>query len=305
MNGPVGVIGLGLIGSALTRRLLAANLNVVGHDPDAGKRRELATSGMIPADNAAELWARCARILIAVFDTAQVEAVLAEAPSHGNYTVLICSTCDPKRIAELGPVAAAKNIAVLEAPISGTSRQVASGDGVLLLGGDEEVADRQDDIFRAVAKRTYRMGVLGNGNRAKLAINLILGLNRAALAEGLVLAETLGLSPAALLDAARGSAAHSQVMDIKGDPMVRGDFTPVGRVAQSAKDFRLIVGAAHVAGQSLPFGSTYLELMEECIALGEGDLDNSAIIRAIRRCAHLRRDATALRRPKKAGPDQC
>ncbi|HEX2257023.1 MAG TPA: NAD-binding protein, partial [Afifellaceae bacterium] len=92
------------------------------------------------------------------------------------------------------------------------------------------------------------MGAPGAGGRTKLAVNLILGLNRAALAEGLVFAERLGLSPARFLEVARRSAAYSQVMDIKGGKMIAGDFTPQGRIAQSLKDFTLILESAAAAG---------------------------------------------------------
>jgi hypothetical protein len=127
------------------------------------------------------------------------------------------------------------------------------------------------DILAAISKRHHVLGALGNGNRAKLAINLILGLNRAALAEGLVFAERVGLPLEPFLEVARGSAAYSQAMDVKG------------KIAQSHKDFSLILDAAHDTGQELPFAEVYRALMLGCIAHGDADSDNSAIIEEIRR----------------------
>ena len=91
------------------------------------------------------------------------------------------------------------------------------------------------------------MGATGNGGRTKLAVNLILGINRTGLAEGLVFAESLGLPLPAFLAAARDSAAYSQIMDVKGDRMIAGDFSAQGRLVQSTKDARLMVEAATAA----------------------------------------------------------
>src|SRR5258706_87172 len=125
----------------------------------------------------------------------------------------------------------------------------------------------------------------GSGGRAKLAINLILGINRAGLAEGLVFAQRMGLDPAAFLPVARNSAAYSQAMDIKGKKMVAGEFSPQGYVHQSLKDFSLMLEQARRLKQRLPLGETYKALMEGCVASGESELDNSAVIREIRRRA--------------------
>ena len=139
-------------------------------------------------------------------------------------------------------------------------------------------------ILDAICPRRYYLGNAGNGSRAKLAVNLILGLNRAALAEGLVFAERLGLDRAAFLEVARGSAAYSQVMDIKGPLMARREYRqPQSRVDQSLKDFRLMLDQARAAGQELPFASVYARLLEDCMQHGEGEWDNAVIAEAIAR----------------------
>ena len=102
-------------------------------------------------------------------------------------------------------------------------------------------------------------------------------------AEGLIFARRLGLPLEAFLEAAKGSAAYSQVMDTKGAKMIAGDFRPQGKVVQSLKDFRLILDAAAARDQPLPLAGIYAELMSACVAAGEGDLDNSAIIKEIGR----------------------
>ena len=129
----------------------------------------------------------------------------------------------------------------------------------------------------------HHIGDVGDGGRAKLAVNLILGLNRLALAEGLVFAERLGLDPAAFLQVARTSAAYSQVMDTKGHKMVAGDFSPEGRVRQTLKDVHLMLEQARVRGQRLPALEVHENVLAACVRHGEQDLDNSRIIAELRR----------------------
>jgi 3-hydroxyisobutyrate dehydrogenase-like beta-hydroxyacid dehydrogenase len=286
----VGIVGVGLLGSAVMRRLVAAGLPVAGYDVDEDKRTALAALGARPAGSLAELGAMCNRFVLAVFDTPQVEDVLEgaggllEAARPPQRTLFLSlSTCDPERIRALGARVRSRGAVLVECPLSGSSAQVARGEGVGLVAGDEAQIGAFDDILAAICKRHFFLGPLGNGNKAKLAVNLILGLNRAALAEGLVLADRLGLPLEPFLEVARGSAAYSNVMDQKGGKMIARDFTAHGKIGQSHKDFSLILAAAHAAGQELPFAAVYRALMQGCIDHGEADWDNAAIIEEVRR----------------------
>jgi len=278
----IGIIGLGLIGMAAAERLLASGMRVIGYDPLSERNDLLAQNGGVAVD-AATIWIKADPVIAAVFDTEQVAGVIEQAPQNTGKRLVVFSTCDPDRMADLGARAQAKGITLIEAPLSGTSRQLARGEAVFLVGGDATAAAGLAGIFAILGRSHHHVGGLGNGNRTKLAINLILGLNRAALAEGLVFAEQIGLAPAEFLELARGSAAASQVMDIKGPLMVARDFAPQGRVSQSAKDFYLIRDAALACGQRLPFAELYLTMMQDCIDHGEADLDNAAIIKALAR----------------------
>jgi 3-hydroxyisobutyrate dehydrogenase-like beta-hydroxyacid dehydrogenase len=160
---------------------------------------------------------------------------------------------------------------------------VRRGEGVGLIGGDAAVAAAAAPVLDALFPTRFHIGKAGDGGRAKLAINLILGLNRMALAEGLVFAERLGLDPAAFLKVARASAASSQVMDTKGPKMVSRDFAPEGYVRQHLKDVHLMLDQARQIGQTLPLLEVHAEALEACMRRGEGDADNSIIIEEIRR----------------------
>jgi len=282
----IGIAGLGLLGSALAYRLIGAGFTPKGYDIDAAKTAALAKMG----GSAATLdeVAHCDIVLLAVFDTNQVEdvvnnAVLPAVTPGVPKIVLVASTCDPDRIAALAGTVAARGIALIETPVSGSSKQVYDGQGTGLIGGEKDTVDTVADILDALYPKWFYMGAAGNGGRAKLAINHMLGLNRLVLAEGLVFAERLGLPVGAFLDVAKQSAAYTQVMDIKGGKMVSGDYTPQGFIHQSLKDFKLILDQAEKRGQHMPLATLNAEVLSACLARGEGERDNSAVIEEIKR----------------------
>ena len=287
-RGPVGLIGIGLLGQAFAYRLLGAGFEVVGFDVDAGKTAKLAELGGRPAACIADLARRCDPVMLAVFSTDQVEDVIESEllPALGERSgkvVLCASTCDPDRIAALGQHVAMRGLRLLETPVSGASGQVSRGEGVGLIGGDADVMGAVEPVLRALFARYFHIGKIGDAGRAKLAINLILGLNRLALAEGLVFAERLGLDPELFLKVARSSAAYSQVMDVKGSKMIRGEFAAEGRVTQHLKDAHLMLEQAQRLRQPLALLEIHADVLEACVRHGEGDLDNSAVIKELRR----------------------
>jgi 3-hydroxyisobutyrate dehydrogenase-like beta-hydroxyacid dehydrogenase len=289
----IGMIGAGLLGTACLQRLIGAGIEVVACDVDAAKRAAAEKLGAASARSIAEAAQACSTLVLAVFNTDQVEEVvegkggIAEAAGGGAARVVICmSTCDPDRLAALAARTEGRGVRLLEVPLSGTSRQVAEGAGVGLVGGERSVMEIAAPVLDAICPRRYYIGAVGNGSRAKLAVNLILGLNRGAMAEGLAFAARLGLDPVEFLEVAKGSAAYSQVMDVKGSMMARREYAkPQSRVDQSLKDFRLMLAQARAAGQALPFAEVYAGLLEDCMRSGEGEWDNAAILEAIRRRA--------------------
>lgn len=285
---PVGLIGLGLLGQALAHRLRGAGYEVLGFEVDPAKNAKLIELGGDAVDSAAEVARRCDPVVLAVFSTDQIEAVveneLLPALGDGSGKIVLCaSTCDPDRIAALAGRVAARGLRLIETPVSGASGQVRRGEGIGLIGGDAQVAAGVAAVLGAMFPTHFHIGKVGDAGRAKLAINLILGLNRLAMAEGLVFAERLGLNPAAFLEVARRSAAYSQVMDVKGAKMIGGDFAAEGRVTQHLKDVHLMLAQAARVRQRLPLLELHADVLEACVRQGEGDLDNSAVIKEIRR----------------------
>jgi 3-hydroxyisobutyrate dehydrogenase-like beta-hydroxyacid dehydrogenase len=269
---------------ALAQRFLAAGHYVLGFDVDGTRKALLEQKGGTATDPTS-IW-QADIVLSAVFSTEQLADIIADAPDGTGKVLVSMSTCDPDQMADLERAARTRSICLVEAPISGTSLQVQNGTALLLLAGVSEGLDLFEEIADAISPNRERVGEIGDGNRTKLAINCVLGLNRAAVAEGLVFAEALGLDPETFLQTALRSAARSDVMAAKGSMMVARDFKPLGRIVQSQKDFNLIreMAARNGHGQ-LPMVGRYLDLMENAVCAGEGDLDNSAVLLAVERVA--------------------
>lgn len=285
-DGPVGLIGLGLIGTALAKRLLGRGFAVHGFDIVRERCDNLRALGGIAAPSAWAVGRACRVVLLAVFDTAQVESVLEAdgglEPGPGQL-VVCTSTCDPDAIAALGQRLARRGVRFLEAPLSCNSDQIALGNGVAMIGGERAAMQEAAPVLAAISKQQFHLGEIGAGGRAKLAVNLVGGLHRAVLAEGLAFAESMGLDLPAFLEVLKASAAYSRAMDTRGRKMVTSDFTPHAWLKQSLKDFKLMQAAAERVGQELPLAALYIELIESCVAHGEGELDNSAVMQELRR----------------------
>lgn len=277
---PVGLIGLGLVGSALAERLLDAGERVVGWDIDPGRVAALGESG---GKDAQEVFSSCRRVLLSLPSHREVADVILAAGASLNrgLTIIDTTTGDPGSTEELAASLAERGIAYLDATISGSSAQVRAGSVTLMVGGDAESFAASADIFESIGRQTFHTGPAGTGAKMKLVTNLVLGLNRAALAEGLVFAEALGLDPTLSLAVMRGSAAYSKTMDTKGERMIHGDFAPDARLSQHLKDVRLIVDIGRRAGLPMSLSAAHRAVLEDAEAAGCGELDNSAIIKVL------------------------
>jgi len=301
MTHKIGLVGIGLVGTAIAERLLAGEFDVVGFDIDSAKCRHLKELGAKAVSSPAEVANETDRVVLSLPDTEIVREVvegpagILEAKTSPTY-IIDTTTGDPEETVALAKRLAKRGIYFLDATISGSSRQVRNEEAVLMVGGDKAAFERCTDIFQVLTDTTLRssaslrstrkvfyLGPSGNGSRAKLAGNLILGLNRLALAEGLVFASKLGLEPEAFLELLKVSPAYSAAMDTKGKKMLNGDFTPESRIRQHHKDVSIILKYAEMAGQELPLSRVHLEVLEKAIAAGDGEMDNSAVIREIER----------------------
>jgi 3-hydroxyisobutyrate dehydrogenase-like beta-hydroxyacid dehydrogenase len=277
----VGVIGLGLMGSALASRLLAGGLRVVGFDVREECRQELVAHGGDPVASAREVFVACRAVVLSLPNSDVVSDVLnAAGDAVAGVTVIDTTTGDPRATAGIGKQLAEQGADYLDATLTGSSAVAHAGELVVTAGGLPEVFARAEPLFRLFAKRWFHVGPWGSGSRTKLVVNLVLGLNRAVLAEGLAFARRCGLDANAVLDILKSGAAYSRVMDAKGRKMIDGDFAAEAKLAQHLKDVRLILATGEEVGAWLPLSGTHEVLLAELVARGFADADNSAVIRA-------------------------
>ncbi len=283
----VGIAGLGLVGQALAQRLAAAGFTVLGFDVDPARNALLDRAHPGAACASLErLAADCDCLLIAVFDDLQLRAVTAgllAATDRGVSQVICITTALPATLREVGANCSAAGLGFIEAPISGSSAKIAAGEGRMFTGGTPADIERAASLLDAVTVHRKHIGEVGQASAAKLSTNLVLGLNRLALAEGMALAESLGIERARYLDLLLDSAATSRAAQEKGPMMVADHYEPpVATIAQHAKDVRLMLELGRETGQALPLSELHLALLTQSMARGDTNLDNAAIIRTMR-----------------------
>ena len=280
----IGVIGLGLLGSAIAKRLLAAGFPVCGFDIDAACRARLDAAGGTVAGSSSEVAAACRSIILSLPDSRVVGSVLGEVEARLGASRLFIDTTtgDPDDTVKWSERLAERGHDFLDASVGGSSKLLEAGQAILMVGGDVDAFHRSSSILRAIAERVFHVGPAGAGIRMKLVFNLVLGLNRAVLAEGLAFASRYGLSGLQALEILQAGASYSRAMDTKGHKMIARDFAPEARLSQHLKDVRLILAAGEACGAQLPLSLEHRQLLEHAESLGFGESDNSAIIESLR-----------------------
>jgi 3-hydroxyisobutyrate dehydrogenase-like beta-hydroxyacid dehydrogenase len=289
----VGLVGLGLMGTAMSTRLLAVGRRVVGFDVSADARQAHRARGGDVANSPGDVAARC-RLVILSLPSGQISRSVCLDPDglvqdgQPDTVVLETSTVDPEDAETLGAELHRRGFAFLDAALSGSSDMVARGDTLGMIGGDAAALEVAQPVLSAFCREVRHVGGVGDGMRAKLVVNQILALNRFALAEGLVLAEKMGLDLQQTVAVLKASAAYSKAMDMWGQRMVERHFTePVSRIRMHNKDAQLTlaVGRRHRAPM---FATAQLNaFVQAALANGMGESDNSAIVEVLRTMAGL------------------
>ncbi len=281
----VGLIGVGLAGTAIAERLLAAGCRVEGFDIDSNRLDALEKLGGRRVVHLNQMSAETVFLSLPDAEAVQ-EALLGEGGVFSGAApvraVIDATTGDPRTSVQLEKRLRGIGAEYLDAPISGSSAQIRAGEAVFMAGGERAAFERLRPLMESVLPRVVYIGGPGFGMKAKLATNLLLGLNRAALAEALLFAESQGLERGGFLELAKITPARSGAIDAKGEKLTREDFTPQSRVSQHLKDLHLILECADGANLRLPFADQHARLLERLCADGMGGLDSSAVLLAIR-----------------------
>jgi 3-hydroxyisobutyrate dehydrogenase-like beta-hydroxyacid dehydrogenase len=280
----IGIIGVGLLGTALAGRLVKSGFPLCGFDPDPAARARLDMLGGISLSDSAEVARACRRIVLSLPGPVQVgETVDAiESWLHPGCIVIDTTTGNPAEVERHASRLARRGVAYLDCEVGGSSKQTAAGEAIMICGGDSLAFENCRDILNAISPTIFHTGPAGTGTRMKLALNIAIGLHRAVLAESLAFAEFLGIDSGLALEILKAGPAYSKAMDAKGQKMLSGDFAPDARLAQHLKDVRLIIEAGRTAGARTPLSAVHEKLLAEAVGRGLGAFDNSAIIEVFR-----------------------
>ena len=267
---PLGLIGLGLLGSAMSERFMAAGYSVCGFDSSVERREQFKAAGGVLCDSARAVFQNCETIVLSLPNSRIVAEVITGClDTVQQHLIVDTTTGAPEDARQLAAQLEALGACYLDATVVGSSEQTRQGDVVTLVGGTTEGFAGAKSLLECFSAQQFHTGSSGTGATAKLIVNLVLGLNRAVLAEALNLAKACRMDQVSILEILRSSAAYSRVMDIKGDKMISGDFAPQARLDQHWKDVGLILELSRSANAAV-----------RASTLGFGEQDNSAIIKA-------------------------
>lgn len=294
-NPRLAVIGLGLMGSRMARRLALAGFDLRGFDTDPERMDEFADLGGDVAPSPADAVTGCDAALLSLPNSDVSREVclgrdgIAASPIDGLH-VYDTTTGRPQDAVAIAAGLEEVGIVYCDTTLSGNGEVAGRGELVVMVGGPREAYERGVPIYEAIGRSHHHLGPVGSGSRMKLLVNQTLTIHRMALAETLVVAEMSGLDLDTTLSVLQDSLGYSKAMDVWGDRMVVGDHAhPFSRLRQSSKDARLIVEHATEVGAPLDLVEVVADALAEAESTGLGDLDNSAIIEVVRRRAGIGR----------------
>jgi len=279
----IGFIGLGIMGTPMTRNLLGAGYALIVHDLNGAAVEAAVAAGAAAATSPREIAQRSQVVITMLPDSPDVERValgpdgLGEGLSAGSIYVDM-STIAPTVAVKVAQTLFAKGVRCLDAPVSGGEVGAINATLSIMVGGDEATFDAVRPIFEALGKTITLCGPNGAGQIVKSCNQIQVALNFVGMAEALVLGAKAGVDPAIIIQVLSGGYAQTRVMDVRGPRIIRGDFQPGFKSRFHYKDLNIIMKTAGDYGIPLPVTSLVHELFAAMVAAGRGDLDHSGII---------------------------
>ena len=277
----IGFIGLGIMGRPMVRNLMKAGNTVTVYDIVGTAVEEMATEGAKVASSSKEVAEGNKLIITMVPDGPDAEAAIMgpngvlEGAAAGS-VVIDMSSIAPASSQKIGAACDAADVGFLDAPVSGGEPGAVAGTLAIMVGGKKDVYDSYVDTFAILGSSTY-CGGYGAGNTTKLANQIIVALNIAAVGEALVLSRKAGLDPEVVFNAIKGGLAGSTVLNAKAPMMIEGNFNPGFRVRLHQKDLNNALQTARELDVPLPFTAMVQQVIGSLMNEGKGDLDHSAI----------------------------
>lgn len=284
MKMKIGFIGLGIMGKPMSKNLVKAGHELVVCDFNKDAVAELVEMGAKQAANGAEVAKECDVVITMLPNSPHVRSVaLGENGivdgAHEGSVLIDMSSIDPTESKKIGEELAKKGIEMLDAPVSGGEPKAIDGTLSVMVGGKKDLFDKYYDMLMVMAGSVVYVGELGSGNVAKLANQIVVAVNIAAVGEALAFAKKAGTDPELVYQAIRGGLAGSTVMDAKAPMMLSRNFKPGFRIELHIKDLNNALNAAHAISAPVPLTGQLMEMMQALKADGYEKDDHSSLVK--------------------------
>jgi putative dehydrogenase len=286
MNKTVGIVGLGIMGSAIARNLVERGWQVIGCDIDAARRDELALAGVAIAGDVTQVAHDAPIIMTSLPSAAAADDVARTIAASGQPPRIVVelstlTIADKLRFADI--LNKAGHIA-LDCPLSGTGAQAKTRDLVVYASGDSDAISRCTGLFSDFAKQSADLGRFGNGSRMKFVANHLVAIHNVAAAEAMVLAERAGLDPKMVVDMVGPGAGGSRMFQMRAPMMVEGVYEPATmKVSTWKKDMAIIAEFADDVGCKTPLFALTQPVYAEAMAMGLGNQDTAAVYEVLKK----------------------
>jgi L-threonate 2-dehydrogenase len=282
----VGVIGLGIMGSAMSANLVKAGFKVYGFDPVAAARTKLKKAGGIPCKSVTEVAAQCDRMIFSLPSEKALESICEELVASKPSGLIIAETSTLPETAKLKAFAllAKHKITLLDCPLSGTGAQAVTRDLSIYASGSAKAIKAFAPVFEGFARARYDVGAFGNGIRMKLVANLLVAIHNVSTAEAILMGVRSGLDADMIVKVVADGAGGSRMFQVRGPAMVKRSWSEATmKVAVWQKDMRLINDALQATDTPAPLFATTMPIYNAAMAMGHAMDDTAAVYAVLER----------------------
>ena len=288
----LGFIGLGIMGKPMSKNLMKAGHELVVYDLVSDAVKEIVAAGATAGSSPADVAAQCSTIITMLPNSPHVKTVvmgehgILETAKPGTI-VIDMSSIAPIASQEVYKACQEKGVEMIDAPVSGGEPKAIDGTLSIMCGGKKEIFDKVYDILMVMGGTATYCGDIGAGNTTKLANQIIVALNIAAMSEALVLATKAGVDPEVVYKAIRGGLAGSTVLDAKAPMVIAGNYKPGFKIDLHIKDLNNAINTAREIGVPLMLTNQVMEILQSLHVAGDGQCDHSAIIKFYEKLADI------------------
>jgi 2-hydroxy-3-oxopropionate reductase len=290
--GKIGFIGLGIMGKPMSKNLIKAGYDLLVYDINQEAVKEVVAVGAQAGSSPKDIAAQTDMVITMLPNSPHVKTVILGANgvlegAKAGTVIIDMSSIAPLASKEIAAKAAERQVEMIDAPVSGGEPKAIDGTLSIMVGGKKELFDRCYPILTKMGKSVVLCGEIGAGNTTKLANQIIVALNIAALSEALVLGTKAGVDPELIYNAIRGGLAGSTVMDAKSPMIMDRNFKPGFKIDLHIKDLANAIETGHEVGAPLPLTTQIMEILQALKVDGKGQNDHSGIVQFYEKLAQI------------------